>query len=132
MIAIRGDVSTAINGASLPPRRENPDDHRPTSELRRQRRQAVVLAERPAVFDRYVLSLDIAIFRQSPKKRGKQMWDVLGGPRAEKPDHGYRWRLRVRRKRPRRGAADKRNELASPHIRCQAQETALYRSKQVL
>jgi hypothetical protein len=25
----------------------------------------------------------------------KQMWDVLGGPRAEKPDHGYRWRLRA-------------------------------------
>jgi len=41
--------------------------------------------------------------------------------------------LRVRRKRPgRRGAADHRDELASPHIGSQAQTTALHPLNQVL
>ena len=40
--------------------------------------------------------------------------------------------LRARRERPRRRAAEKRDELAPPHVRSQAQETALYRLKRVL
>jgi hypothetical protein len=41
--------------------------------------------------------------------------------------------LRARRERPdRRRAAEKRDELTSPHIRSQAQDTALYRLKWVL
>ena len=40
--------------------------------------------------------------------------------------------LRACGERPRRRAAEKRDELASPHVRPQAQETALYRLKRVL
>ena len=41
--------------------------------------------------------------------------------------------LRARRERPcRRHAAEKANELTSPHIRTQAQGPALYRLKRVL
>jgi hypothetical protein len=41
---------------------------------------------------------------------------------AEKPDYRHRSLLRARRKRPRhRGAADQRDELASPHMHTQAQ-----------
>jgi hypothetical protein len=41
--------------------------------------------------------------------------------------------LRPRRERPRsRRTAEQRNEFTSPHIRSQAQETALYRLKRAL
>jgi len=54
-------------------------------------------------------------------------------PGAEKPDNWHRGLLRVRSERPhRRGAADKANELTSPHIRTQAQGPALYRLKRAL
>jgi len=44
-----------------------------------------------------------------------------------------RRRLRMYRKRPgRRGAADQRDKLASPHTGSQAQTTALHPLKQVL
>jgi hypothetical protein len=39
--------------------------------------------------------------------------------------------LRPRRERPRRRAAEKANELTSPHFRTQAQGTALYPLKRV-
>jgi hypothetical protein len=51
----------------------------------------------------------------------------------EDPDHRHRWLLRARSERPgNRRAAEKANELTSPHIRTQAQGTALYRLKRVL
>jgi len=40
-----------------------------------------------------------------------------------KPDHWHRRLRRPRCKRPRSRTAEKRNELASPHIRSQVQET---------
>jgi hypothetical protein len=40
--------------------------------------------------------------------------------------------LRARRDRPSRRAAEKANELTSPHRRTQAQGTALYRLKRAL
>jgi hypothetical protein len=40
--------------------------------------------------------------------------------------------LRARHQRPRRRAAEKGNELTSPHIRSQGQQPALYRLKRVL
>ena len=45
-------------------------------------------------------------------------------------NHRHRWLLRARRKRPHsRRAAEKREEIASPHVRPQAQEAPSYRLK---
>src|SRR5262249_61736116 len=44
--------------------------HLTTNQLSRQRRHSVVLPGRPAILDRYVLTLDIACFLQALTKRG--------------------------------------------------------------
>ena len=52
---------------------------------------------------------------------------------AQESDHRHRRLLRARHERPSgRRAAEKANELTSPHIRTQAQGPALYRLKRVL
>src|SRR5262249_17724018 len=61
-----------------------------------------------------ILSLKTAALRASSKCL-QQMRGILRGPSAEKPDHRYRRLLRARRKRPRRRAAEKRDERAPPH-----------------
>ena len=79
-------------------------------------------------------ALDVTGFAQALAERGnvsrvQRSADAL----LEKPDHRHRRLLRARRERPRdRRAAEERDELASPHARPQAQETALYRLKRVL
>ena len=50
----------------------------------------------------------------------------------EIPDHRHGRLLCARRERPRRRAAEKANELTSPHMHTQAQGPALYRLKRVL
>ena len=74
--------------------------HRPVNEFRRLRRQPVILTERLAIFDHYVLTLDEAAFGQAPTERGQQMRALIGRPRAEVPDHRQRRLLRVRDERP--------------------------------
>jgi hypothetical protein len=49
---------------------------------------------RPPACYRHVLALDIAVFSQSPTERRQQVWDILGRPRAEKPDHRHLLSLR--------------------------------------
>ena len=78
--------------------------------------QPVVLIVREAIFDRDVLAFDIASFFQTPMERGKKVRVVIGRPTAEEPDHRHRRLLRPCRERPRRRAAEQRDERAAPHI----------------
>src|SRR5262249_17591734 len=71
---------------------------------------------RPAVFDRYILALDIAGFGQALTEGGSHRRVRPGRRTVEKPDHRHRRLLRARRLRPcRRRAAEQRYELASFH-----------------
>src|SRR6478752_6244481 len=72
---------------------------------------------RPAVFDRQILSLDIAGFAQSLAERDhKQCRRRAGRPAVEDADHRHRLLLRARSERPcRHHAGEKKYEIASPH-----------------
>ena len=71
---------------------------------------------RPAVFDRYVLALDIARFFQALGKRAARSVIVSGDPPLGNPITGIAALLRARGERPRRRrAAEQRDELAPFH-----------------
>jgi hypothetical protein len=79
------------------------------------------------------VALDEACFLQALAEYTQKVRHRVRRSGVEKPDHRHRWLLRARRERPRGcGAAQKANELTSPHIRTQAQGPALYRPKRVL
>src|SRR5262245_56401529 len=74
----------------------------------------------PAVFNCYVLTLDVAGFTQSFAERCQQTRHRLWRIRMDISDDGNGWLPRARRERPKkrrrdRGAADKRDELAALH-----------------
>src|SRR6516164_2220412 len=71
---------------------------------------------RPAVFDRYILVLDIAGFGQALTKGGSHRRVRPGRRAVEKPDHWHSRLLRARRERPAGHSAKQRDELASPHV----------------
>ncbi len=79
--------------------------------------QPIVIALRPAVFDRQILSLDVAGFAQSLAERHKQFRKrPAGRPGAEDADHRHRLLLRARSERPcGHHAAEKCNEFPPPH-----------------
>src|SRR5262245_47379414 len=87
--------------------------HAASDEVRHQRRQATVLALKPMVLDRYVLTLDIA--GQAGAERRCVARHATGRPRMYDSDDGHRRLLRVRRERPRRRAAEQGDELAAVH-----------------
>src|SRR5262245_30237404 len=92
------------------------DDVHPTAnQIGRQRRQSMVLTLRPAVLDRYIPTLDKGCFVKASMERGDNACRVAGPPAANEPDHRHRRLLCARRERPRRRAAEQRDELASPH-----------------
>jgi hypothetical protein len=80
----------------------------------RKLRQPIVLALRPAVFDHYVLALDIADLLQALTKCAQTVRQFVRRSLIEEPDHRHRLLLRARRNRPRHRAAKKRNEIAPP------------------
>jgi hypothetical protein len=86
----------------------------------------------PAVFNRYVLTLDIAALLETPAKCVQVVRLIVGRLAVEESDHWQGRLLPVRSNRPCRRAAEKRDELTSPHIRTQAQGPALYRLKRAL
>src|SRR6202011_776499 len=90
-----------------------------TPQLGGQLRQPIRLIVGPAVFDGDVLTLDEARFLQSLAECTHAI--STERCRVEEPDHRHRRLLRARTERPRRGAAEKANEVTSPHIRTQAQ-----------
>ena len=93
------------------------------NQISRQPRQTVGLTVRPARFDGDVLPLDVARFVQAFSeciRIGRESYRRLP---AEKSDHRHRRLLRTRCERPRgRCTAEKRHELASSHVRSQAQK----------
>jgi hypothetical protein len=78
--------------------------------------KAIEPAFRPAIFDGDVATLDITGLRQSLAQGGKAAPHRIAGRRgAEIADNWHRRLLRARRDRPRRRAAEQRDELAACH-----------------
>ena len=71
----------------------------------------------PAVFDRYVLALDIALPSFRPRRNAdNRCAERIKRRIPEEADHRHRRLLRARRERPRRRrAAEQRDELAALH-----------------
>src|SRR5262245_320284 len=78
-------------------------------------RQSIVLTLRPAVFDRYILALNEACFLQTLAQRDHEVRGVSERGAPQETNNRHRRLLRPRRERPRRRAAEERDELASPH-----------------
>ncbi len=78
--------------------------HLATDQIGRHRRQPIVLALRPAIFDRYVAAIDVAGFAQPFEKGGQGPRVSLRRLGVEKSDHRQRPLLRARRERPKHGA----------------------------
>ena len=68
---------------------------------------------RPAVFDHDVATIDETCFAQALSKSRNQMDARLERAIVKEPNHWNRRLLRARRKRPRRRAAEQRDELAT-------------------
>src|SRR5262245_19779436 len=87
------------------------------NQIRRHCRQPIVLTIRPAIFDRSVLSLGVAVYLESLAEHSHQVCSFAGSSRVEKPDHRHCRLLRARCERPRhRRAAEKRYELAALRV----------------
>src|SRR5262249_40410751 len=92
------------------------DGDPPGYQLGRERRQAIVLIIRPAIFDRDVPALGEAGGSKSTAEAIDKGRDAAGRGRAENPDRRHGRLLRACRQRPRgRRASEQRNELAAPH-----------------
>jgi hypothetical protein len=85
------------------------------NEIGRHRRQAIIVALRPAVFDCHVLALDIAGFFQPLTKCGQHRPIPVRRRAIEESDHRHRRRLRTRREWRGCRAAEKREEFAPSH-----------------
>ena len=64
------------------------------------------------VLDRHVLALDVAGFVEALAERSGIARGGLGRPGVDEADDRHRRLLRARRERPRRRAAEQRDELA--------------------
>src|SRR5262249_859521 len=89
--------------------------HSTANEIGRQLRQAIKSAFRPAIFNRHVLALDVTGVCKAPPKRGYKRGPLGSGGGVNEPDHRHRRLLRARCERPRRRAAEQRDELATLH-----------------
>jgi hypothetical protein len=71
----------------------------------------------PAIYDRDVFALDIAGVLQATVKSAQTVREQFRRYDIEKPNHRHSRLLRARRQRPSgRRAAEKRDELAPPHV----------------
>ena len=78
-------------------------------------RQCIITVGNPAVFDGYVLTLEITHVRKTAAERSIEAHGNCLPQAAEITDHRHRRLLRARPKRPRRRRpAEKRDELAPP------------------
>src|SRR5262249_857240 len=102
---------------SKAPRRAVHGDHGylATNQIGRKRRQPIIVALRPAVFDRQILTFDITGFLQSLAECTQKVCEELRRLAAEKPNHRYFCLLATRRDRPRCRALKYGYELAPPH-----------------
>src|SRR6516165_9050151 len=92
------------------------DGHLPPNEIGCQRGELIVSIVRKSVFDLRVPALDVLGLLQALPERGQQLWVLIGRSAAEKSDHRHRRLLRARRARPRRRAAEQRDERAPLHV----------------
>src|SRR5215831_7604945 len=85
-------------------------------EVSHERRQAIVSALQPVVFDHDVLALDVAGFVEAVVERSRIAPRGLRRPNVDEADDRHRWLLRARRERPCCRAAHERDERAAPHV----------------
>src|SRR5262245_40268516 len=101
------------NGRSS--RRDDDIDLAP-GKLGRDLRKPLLASLGPAVLDRDTTTVDPTKFAQSPHKLGHPFASGRTRVRAQEPDGRHlRWLLRARCHRPRRRAAEERDELAPLH-----------------
>jgi hypothetical protein len=87
------------------------------NQIGQQRRQAIVLALQPVVFDRHVLAFDVPGFVEALAKSSRKARGGIGRPVSDKPDHRQRRLLRLCSERPScRRASEKGDELTSSHL----------------
>src|SRR5262249_32689572 len=85
-------------------------------EVSHERRQAIVLAAEPMVLNDSVLAFNVAGFAEAFRERCGRASGAIERSTTDKADDRQLLRLlRARRERPRRRAADQRDELASSH-----------------
>src|SRR6185436_4957297 len=88
------------------------------NEVSGQLRKAIVLVLRPAIFDRCVLSLNIADLRKTLPDGVHAARISFERSWGKESDHRHRRLLRTHRERPSRGRATKNTEkLPPPHVR---------------
>src|SRR5262249_41373489 len=80
-----------------------------------QRRQAIVMALGPAVFDRHIPTFDVTGLTEALAERGCHGAVPARRFATEEPNYRHPRLLRARRDRPRCRAADERDEVAPPH-----------------
>src|SRR5262249_42839135 len=85
-------------------------------QLGSQRRHAVKAGVRPALFDRDIAAFDKSHLSQAFAESGDTIGEPFRRARRKVPDHRHRRLLRPRRERPRRRAAEQRDELAASHL----------------
>jgi hypothetical protein len=79
--------------------------------------QSIILVLRPAILDRHILAVDVPDFAEALPERRHETSSIGRRRAAEEPNNGHR-RLRTGHERPRRRAADERDELAPPDAKC--------------
>src|SRR5262249_291690 len=104
--------SLGSEGRSVTARHDH--GNRPCDEISRQPRQSVISTLRPAVFDRNVLAFNKASLIEALTEGCQQGSRIAGGGIPEKSNR-RKPLLRARNHRPRRCAAEPRDELAPVH-----------------
>src|SRR5262249_18705288 len=117
---VENDWNARRRGFSSERRRGAPgrNDHRhlAADQIGCERRQPVILALSPAVFDAYIPVFDIAGVIQALAERGQGVLVLRGGLGVEEPDHRQRRLLRPRRQRPSGCASDVADKFAPSHV----------------
>src|SRR5262249_38210034 len=92
------------------------NDHRhlAANQVPCQRWELIVVTQRPAKIDLHILSIEIAEFAQPALERDYDSHGIVWRSTAEEPDHRHCRLLRACRERPRRRAAEQRDEFAPP------------------
>src|SRR5262249_34905799 len=92
------------------------DGNLPARQFDRQRRQSIYLVIGPAIFERYVLTVDIATLFQALAEPTQKTLSRARRSGVEYPDYRHCQLLRTRGERPRcRRAAEQCDELAPLH-----------------
>jgi len=113
-VGIVAVAALAANAAGSPPL-VGDQCHVPPDQIRRHRRQPIIVSVRPAIFDLDVVTLDVAGIGQCVAERREIRFTSFGRKAREPPDHRH-CLLRSRRERPNnRRATHKRNEFPPFH-----------------